>query len=63
MPSTIKENQPIYFAIDNVDLKVGTPDGKRQLHETGTAVYQENSTFEQLYIPFLPLTESSWIQS
>ena len=41
IPSTLKEVQPIYFAIDNIDLKIDTPDGKGQLHGTGTVVYQK----------------------
>ena len=39
MATNIKKNNPIYFAINNVDLKIDTCDGKRQLHGTGTAVY------------------------
>ena len=39
MPTNLKKNHPIYFAIDNVDLKIDTCDGKRQLYGTGTAVY------------------------
>ena len=41
VPTSVKKNHPIYFAIDNVDLKIDTCDGKRQLHGTGTAVYQQ----------------------
>ena len=53
VPSAINENQIIYFAIDNVDLKVHNPDGKGQLHGTGIAVYQGKAISEHLYTPFL----------
>ena len=43
IPSTLKECQPIYFATDNVDLKIDTPDGKGQLHGTGAVVYQKKN--------------------
>ena len=33
----------MFFAIDNIDLKVGTPDGKNQLHGTAIAAYQQQS--------------------
>ena len=32
-------DRPITFAIDKIDLKIGTPDGKHQLHGTATVVY------------------------
>ena len=44
--STLEEGQQIYFAIDRVDLKIDIPDGKGQLHGTGTVVYQKKN-FEQ----------------
>ena len=40
IPSTLKD-QPIYFAIENVDLKIDTPDSKEQFHGTGTVAYQK----------------------
>lgn len=49
MSSTIKTNQPIYFAIDSADLTANLPDVKGELHipdgngqvyGTATAVYQ-----------------------
>lgn len=36
---TIKENQPNHSTTDNIDLQVDTPDGKRQLPGTESAVY------------------------
>ena len=33
----------MFFAIDNIDLKVGTPDGKNQLRGTAIAAYQQQS--------------------
>ena len=41
IPSTINEENLVSFAIDNVDLTIDTPDGKRQLHGTGIVVYQQ----------------------
>ena len=38
--STINKENPVFFAIDNVDLTIDTPDGKRLMHGTGTVVYQ-----------------------
>ena len=29
IPTSLKEDQPVYFAIDNVDLNIDTPDGKK----------------------------------
>ena len=49
IPSTLKEGQPIYFAIDNVGLKIDTPDGKGQLHGTGTVVYQKKNVEQQVW--------------
>ena len=43
IPSALTVNQPVYFAIDHVDLAIDTPDGKKQLHGTGTSVYQQKS--------------------
>ena len=39
VPCTLDKDRPIFFAIANVDVKIDTPDGKRQLHGTATAVY------------------------
>ena len=41
IPSTLECNELVFFAIDNVYSAIDTPDGKRQLHGTGTTVYQE----------------------
>ena len=48
IPLTLKEGQPIYFAIDNVDLKIDTPGGKGQLHGTRTVVYQKKNVEQQV---------------
>ena len=32
----------MFFAIDNSDLQIDTPDGKGQLHATATAIYQQH---------------------
>ena len=39
VPCTLDKDCPIFFAIAKVDVKIDTPDGKRQLHGTATAVY------------------------
>ena len=49
IPSTLKEDQPIYFAIENVDLKIDTPDGKGQFHGTGTVAYQKKTVKQQVW--------------
>ena len=41
LPSKISSLDGLYFAIDNTDLQMDTPDGKRQLHGTAMAVYQQ----------------------
>lgn len=41
IPSTLECNKLVFFAIDNVYSAIDTPDGNRQLHGTGTTVYQE----------------------
>ena len=44
IPRSISKHLPIYFAIDNTDLKIDTPDGRNQLHGTAIAVYQKTET-------------------
>ena len=39
IPLGFQQNHPIFFAIDNIDLKVGTPDETNQLHGTAIAAY------------------------
>ena len=41
IPSHLSPTNQVYFAIDNCDLKIDTPDGKDQLHGTAIAVFQE----------------------
>ena len=41
IPSCISPNTVPYFAIDNVDVKIDTPDGKNQLHGTAIAIFQQ----------------------
>ena len=38
--STLSKNRPVFFAIDNTDLRIDTFDGRNQLHGTAIAVYQ-----------------------
>ena len=40
IPSNLKRDEVVFFAIDNFDLAIDTPDGKKQLHGTATDVYQ-----------------------
>ena len=49
-PSGILEQNPVFFAIDNLDLQTDTPDGRGQLHATATAIYQQHD----LDIPNMP---------
>ena len=39
IPLGFQQNHPMFFAVDNTDLKVGTPDGTNQLHGTAIAAY------------------------
>ena len=39
IPLGFKQNHPMFFALDNTDLKVGPPDGKNQLHGTAIGAY------------------------
>lgn len=41
IPNTISPNKPLYFAIDNTDVQVDTPDGRGQLHGTAQVIYQQ----------------------
>ena len=47
-PFPLSQQEMLYFAIDNADLKIDTPDGKNQLHGTVIMAYQnENSKKEE----------------
>ena len=41
IPSNLKRDETVFFTIDNFHLAIDTPDGKKQLYEIGTVVYQE----------------------
>ena len=41
VPTVVSPSKYIYFAVDNSDLKIDTPDGKNRLHGTSIAIYQE----------------------
>ena len=41
IPSTINKENPVFFAIDNADLTIDTPDGKG--YGTGTVAYQQDT--------------------
>ena len=42
IPSCITPFKIVFFATDNTDLQIHTPDGERQLHGTAMATYQED---------------------
>lgn len=44
VPQNFVKGKHIFFAIDNCDFSEDTPDGKRTLHGTVMAMYQETST-------------------
>ena len=52
VPVGFEKDQPTYFAIDNTDLKIDTPDGKNQLHGTAIAAYQQRKTQTQVKVYF-----------
>ena len=39
--STVERNKPVFFDVNNIDLTIDRTDGERQLHSTGTTVYQK----------------------
>ena len=55
IPSVLSEDQPVYFAIDNTDLKIDTSDGRNQQHGTATVVYQSKVENKKVckYLKFL----------
>ena len=38
----VYQKETLFFAIDNSDLQIDTPDGKGQLHATATSIYQQH---------------------
>ena len=42
-PFLLSQQEMLYFAIDNVDLKIDTPDGKNQLHGKVIMAYQNKT--------------------
>ena len=53
IPRSISKDLPIYFAIDNTELKIDTPDGRNQLHVTAIAVYQKKKKLQKYYSTYL----------
>ena len=41
IPPTIRKGSPVYFAVDNIDFRNDTPDGKNEFHGIGQVVYQQ----------------------
>ena len=44
IPTGFVPGKTIFFAIDNGDVEIDTPDGKKQLHGTVIAAYQEKQS-------------------
>ena len=42
-PFPLSQQEMLYFAIDNADLKIDTPDGKNQLHGAVIMAYQNET--------------------
>ena len=47
LPAQISQGQMTYYAIDNTDLKIGTADGKHQLHGTAMTVCQKKTDVDE----------------
>jgi len=51
VPPSISPDKPLFFAIDNIDLNIDTPDGKDQLHGSSQVIFQEKDPeFQQGYL-------------
>ena len=50
IPPMISPNKPLFFAIDNIDFQVDTPDGRGQLHGTTQVVFQQKDIDESYSI-------------
>lgn len=48
LPATMRKGAFIFFAVDNSDFNEDTPDGKRTLHATATAVFQRQELTKDL---------------
>ena len=46
IPHMVSSNKPLFFAIDNSDFQVDTPDGRDQLHGTTQVVFQQKDMDE-----------------
>jgi hypothetical protein len=44
IPACLSPNNFLFFATDNTDLQINTPDGRNQLHGTAIAVYQQQNS-------------------
>ena len=52
IPKSTSKDLPIYFAIDNTDRKINTPDGRNQLDGTETVVYKRKE-LQKFYSTYL----------
>ena len=50
-PTKLSPEQFLYFAVDNTDLKIDTPDGKNQLHGTVIVAYQNQEHPKRNFTP------------
>lgn len=55
IPPNISQNKKMHFAIDNLDFRNETPDGKHEFHGTTTVTFQKNETSKS---PTLPIDRS-----
>ncbi|KXJ12359.1 hypothetical protein AC249_AIPGENE6720 [Exaiptasia diaphana] len=60
LPPDIVKGRHVFFAIDNVDFSEDTPDGKRNLHGTAMAIYQQCKPEDK--VPDLILSENAPIR-
>ena len=59
LPFPLSQQEMLYFAIDNADLKIDTPDGKNQLHGAVIMAYQ-NETNKKEESDLVIMQNSKW---
>ena len=58
IPSSIDAKDMMHFAVDNTDLQIDTPNGKRQLHGTAMVVFQKQNNQKREVLKFERLTKN-----
>ena len=58
IPSSIDAKDMMHFAVDNTDLQIDTPNGKRQLHGTAMVVFQKQNNQKTEVLKFERLTKN-----